>query len=423
MNIGLTMYSQIRDKYATLAFPFKLPDANLRDCFGFTTSSPSPPGNASRTTTASIPFRVDTPNPAVDYAHPIDDFLEIVSLEPTKYEYKKLKERDQRKNVLKINADVAKRRNNLHWNRFINIYPYDFNRIKLQVPIANNDYLNGSYITGDKSMKDSKNSPTLVGGETMAGRGRAIDYSKYENVNFLATQGPLSETVDHHWQAIYENNVDMIVMLTKLVEGDGNTKCEQYWPSNVGETSRFGSYDVMLVSEENPRPTEVRRQLYLLDTRESCNKRKTGGEKSIIHLHYVGWPDYGVPEENDHIVNLVKDVREIIKGDTTRKQNYNILVHCSAGVGRTGTFIALYKLMEEIEAIMERRLELSSNTLNNDNQKINIFSTVFSLREKRVEMVQSWAQYKYLYASVSTYASQLNGTYVETDDTYVNYNH
>ena len=418
------MYSQIRDKYATLEFPFKFPDMILPDCFGYkkapalsNTVSFHPsfprPNN-------SIGFRVDTSNPTVDYQHHISDFLSDVILEPTKYEFKKLKERDQRKHVLKISADVARRRENVQLNRFINIFPYDYNRIKLQLPSSGNDYLNGSHITGPLSSTSSNEPP---GVRDSLQDELCQDYSKYDNVNFLASQGPLAETLEQHWQAIYENDVDIIVMLTDLIEG-GNQKCEQYWPSNSGGTERYGCYDVMLMSEECPRPEILNRKLYLLDTRDNDSKRKTGKEKQITHLHYVGWPDYGVPEQNDHIVNLVQDVRSIIKNDTDRNKRFNVLVHCSAGVGRTGTFIALYQLMEQIEMIVEKRSMMNeeSNSLN-ENQSLNIFTTVFQLRFKRVEMVQSWVQYKYLYASVSEYARQItNDIQEEGEGDYVNVN-
>ena len=432
------MYSQIRDKYATLELPFKLPDITLPECFGLKSSSSSsssrplslPFQPSFNRPSGSIGFRVDTPNPAVDYAHTIEDFLNN-ALEPTKYEYKKLKERDQRKHVLKIHADVAKRRDHLQLNRFINIHPYDFNRIKLQMPLVSggSDYLNGSYISGPKSVKNSNADSLLM--DTR----QTLDYSKYENISFLATQGPLPETLEHHWQAIYENDVDIIVMLTNIVEGTrggqpGNKKCEQYWPSGVGETTAYGTYDVTLVSEEHPRAELMKRELYLLDTKEMCDKRRTGKFKSATHLHYIGWPDYGVPEENNHIVELVKDVRRIIKDDTERTEKCNILVHCSAGVGRTGTFIALYQLMEKVENILMERQMSESTTTTSDIatidgiQHINIFSTVYALRSKRVEMVQSWVQYKYLYASVSAYATQVNnGSYTPRaeESDYVNY--
>ena len=414
------MYSIIRDKYQELELPFKFPDMILPDCCNLQ-SQPQTPSRPKSTVPRSnriSTFRVDTPNPAIDYSHSIEDFLDSVPLEPTKYEYKKLKERDQRKHVIKIKADAYKRKENLKFNRYINIHPYDFNRIKLESSSTGCDYVNGTHITGIKSEKSSSESTPIID------RSRSNDYSKYDNINFLASQGPLPETLEHHWQAMYENDVDIIVMLTKLTEGEingnpGTIKCEQYWPIDVGETMTYGNYDICLVTEDRLRPVTVKRQLYLLDTRAECDKRQTGKEKTLVQLHYVGWPDYGVPEENDHIVNLVKDVREIIKDDTSRQKKCNILVHCSAGVGRTGTFIALYNLMEQIENIMKDRVDNQITGTENRNQQLNIFSTVYELRSKRVEMVQSWAQYKYLYASVSAYASMLNGSDTESD--YVDY--
>ena len=110
----------------------------------------------------------------------------------------------------------------------------------------------------------------------------------------------------------------------------------------------------------------------------------------------------------------------IIKEDAERNRRFNVLVHCSAGVGRTGCFIALYKMMEQIESILERRRTMpGNNQAADENQKINIFTTVFELRSKRVEMVQSWVQYKYLYASVSEYARQIANDSQANDEDYV----
>ena len=212
-------------------------------------------------------------------------------------------------------------------------------------------------------------------------------------------------------------------MLTNCIEGSTGRdksetkKCEQYWPSKSGEKLVFGAFEVINLEEEKLRPETIKRSFFLRDRESRYNKN----EKTITQLHYVGWPDYGAPEVNDHIVNLVKDVREIIQTDKTRDRKCNVLVHCSAGVGRTGTFIALYQMMEEIEEIMYRRQNTSTNNgpQHDENQKINIFTRVFDLRTKRVEMVQSWAQYSYLYASVAAYARQLEGSYDLAEEDYV----
>ena len=94
----------------------------------------------------------------------------------------------------------------------------------------------------------------------------------------MATQGPLLETLDHHWQAIYENEVDIIVLLTNLIEG-GNEKCQQYWPSNPGDTDGYGCYDVMLMSEEKPRSEILKRKLYLWIHETMMMKEKRGNRK------------------------------------------------------------------------------------------------------------------------------------------------
>ena len=137
-------------------------------------------------------------------------------------------------------------------------------------------------------------------------------------------------------------------------------------------------------------------------------------ENEVIQLHYLDWPDLGVPQETDHLIKAVKDVRDIILEDKDRREKFTVLVHCSAGVGRTGTFFALYKLMEDVDEILKTKEDSqkksgnkASDMVNSD--IINIYNTVFSLRSKRVEMVQTWGQYKYLYGSVVAYAREKKG--------------
>ena len=107
---------------------------------------------------------------------------------------------------------------------------------------------------------------------------------------------------------------------------------------------------------------------------------------SFIHLHYLGWPDFGAPSETKPIINLVKDVRKLINTSIkmkSKKEKINVLVHCSAGVGRTGTFIALYKLMEQLDDLVP---EYKKGGIY-QKLTIDIFNTAFKLRTKRVFMV------------------------------------
>ena len=103
----------------------------------------------------------------------------------------------------------------------------------------------------------------------------------------------------------------------------------------------------------------------------------------LTHIHYLGWPDFGAPSETKPIINLVKDVRRIINATMRRKDKINIIVHCSAGVGRTGTFIALYKIMEQLDYLVPQFEKGGVYK----NKTIDIFNTAFKLRSKRVFMV------------------------------------
>ena len=358
-------------------------------------------------------------------AHKIEEFLRDQPFEPTKQEFNKLKEYDQIKHVLKYSAAEAKKPANSTYNRYQNIIPYDYNRIKLRNPTGSRDYVNGSYITGAETEAKSSSSRKA--------NAEKMDWSKFSNINFLSTQAPLPNTREHHWQAIYENDIDMVVMLTKLKEQSGThgnpdqIKCAEYWPSmsekgGEQQNMKCGPFEITLLEECKIRHGAIKRLLYLIDSRS----RNPQDEKVVTHLQFVGWPDYGVPQEDNHIIHLVKEVRELIQMDRERSKKYNILVHCSAGVGRTGTFMAIYQLMDKIEELMHQRKENAmeragatasrKETKKDKNNEINIFETVFYLRKKRMQMVQSWSQYQYLYASVASYAREISRIYGIVDD-------
>ena len=102
-------------------------------------------------------------------------------------------------------------------------------------------------------------------------------------------------------------------------------------------------------------------------------------------MHYTAWPEYGVPDKTESLINLVQCVRQLINGSMARKQRkLTILVHCSAGVGRTGTFLALYQLMEELDGLVPKYLK---GERRGPDMTLDIFNTVFKLRSKRMYMV------------------------------------
>ena len=338
-----------------------------------------------------------------EYNIKFKEFLKELPVQPSKVEFSKIKEQDQIKHIMRFDRNDAILQENTKLNRYTNILPYDYNRIKLKEPVNEVDYINGSYI----------HQPNEIISDFTVEELNLLDKTLYENIQFIATQGPTPTTLEHHWQATFDNNVDIILMLTKFVEGSKETnnekiKCERYFPMKSDQCqfqnfNHYGKFEVLVVEEVELRPNLTKSILYLMDT----ESKDIHCERQVILLHYTGWPDFGAPEDTSDIIELVKTVRNIIKDEGQNKEEiYSILVHCSAGVGRTGTFIGLYKLMEEIEQKLEFSLDQdrtkkekkkSGDPLN----KLNIFKTVMGLRSKRCEMVQSYAQYKYLYACVA----------------------
>ena len=110
---------------------------------------------------------------------------------------------------------------------------------------------------------------------------------------------------------------------------------------------------------------------------------------SLKHFQYVGWPDHGAPKSTSTIIALVKNVRNIV---AEQKENTKILVHCAAGVGRTGTFISLYQLMEildeKVATYCTAKMSRAPNDRYFDELTVDIFNTAFNLRKRRCEMVR-----------------------------------
>ena len=226
-------------------------------------------------------------------------------------------------------------------NRFKLIYPYDKSRVTL-IPKSNSinsDYINASMIPG-----------------------------YYTKECFIAAQGPKENTMQDFWQMIVEKEIVNIVMVTNLVES-GRRKCEAYFSMKIGKKVVIGPYEINLDKEEVKTGYTIRKM----------SIDHMGKITQVKHFHFTAWPDHDVPTLYDELLLFVSKVQE---GHI--KTNAPILVHCSAGVGRTGTFITLYNLLIAIQ----------------QHKPINIYSTVNAMREHRPQMVQAFAQYKFIYLSV-----------------------
>ncbi len=183
----------------------------------------------------------------------------------------------------------------------------------------------------------------------------------------------------------------MIAMLTNLEERN-RVKADQYWPEGdiasslraraeievLNAPEMYGKIEVTLLSTKQHRGFLVR----ALGLRRL---RKTGEEESrMVHqLHYTEWPDFGAPESTEDMSALIREL------DIHKKTlNEPIVVHCSAGIGRTGTFLAIHMILQDL------------NTSKRPPTSVDVFSTVLKLREQRQGMVQSKEQYKFVYATV-----------------------
>uniref|UniRef100_A0A914I7S7 protein-tyrosine-phosphatase n=1 Tax=Globodera rostochiensis TaxID=31243 RepID=A0A914I7S7_GLORO len=230
-------------------------------------------------------------------------------------------------------------------NRFTNILPYDHSRVKLKPTDDDDgsDYVNASYIPGFNSRRE-----------------------------FIAAQGPLPSTRDHFWRLVWEQQVPAIVALTKCVE-KGRDKCHQYWPDNSSRSVLYADIEVTLLTESIEYDEFTIRELRLTNMAEPSQPVRT-----VQHLHYQAWPDFGVPDHPVGIVHFARLFRNKLPPSSANKPT---IVHCSAGVGRSGTFIALDRLVQHIEC----------------GRPIDVFGTVYEMRLERCHMVQNEQQYIFIH--------------------------
>ncbi|XP_058789130.1 tyrosine-protein phosphatase 10D isoform X3 [Phymastichus coffea] len=218
-------------------------------------------------------------------------------------------------------------------NRFTNILPYDHSRFKLQ-PVDDeegSDYINANYVPGHNSPRE-----------------------------FIVTQGPLHSTRDDFWRMVWESNSRAIVMLTRCIE-KGREKCDHYWPTDTLPVY-YGDISVTILNETHYSDWSITE--FML--------RRGDVKRIILHFHFTTWPDFGVPSPPTTLARFVRAFRERVKPDQRP-----IVVHCSAGVGRSGTFITLDRILQQILV----------------SDYVDIFGIVWAMRKERVWMVQTEQQY------------------------------
>ncbi|XP_072504300.1 receptor-type tyrosine-protein phosphatase V-like isoform X3 [Notamacropus eugenii] len=227
-------------------------------------------------------------------------------------------------------------------NRYPHVLPYDHSRVRLthQDGDPHSDYINANFLPG---------------------------YSRPQE--FIATQGPLKRTIEDFWRLVWEQQVYTIVMLTVGME-NGRVLCEHYWPVDSTPVT-YGQITVYLLEEEKGE-NWTRRELQVQHGSQQEERR-------ILQLQFTTWPDHGVPEDPGSLIKFAKLVQERMK---TTPNTVPTLVHCSAGVGRTGTFVALLRLLQQLQ----------------EEQRVDVFYTVYALRQNRPLMIQTPVQYIFLHS-------------------------
>ena len=248
-------------------------------------------------------------------------------------------------NFIKIGNNGAK------INRHNDILPYIFNAVPLSLNNSEknlDNYINASYIDGP---------------------------FKSEKKLFIATQGPLKETIPSFWKMIYNHKIKLIIMLSSaLEEAEGRNVI--YWPVNKENSLNFenNTLNIEFISKEEIIPNAM-----------ILKKFKINNEYEVKQIHVICWPDHGLPKSENLSNNLVEKMIEIIKIE--REGGAPVVVHCSAGVGRTGTLIAIYMVV----LCLEKQKKL------NKPLTMNVFNVVRKLREQRYSLVTDKDQYKFIY--------------------------
>ena len=194
--------------------------------------------------------------------------------------------------------------------------------------------------------------------------------------SFIATQGPLESTIEDFWVMCYSYDIKVIVMLCKLDE-DYKEKCANYWDTNLKH------YIIEKTGETIQLNDGLRMRKFKIINKDN------GVEKNIVQIHLTCWPDHSIPvEAYNKIVDIINLVDKF-------KQSSPVIVHCSAGIGRTGTFIGIYNLYHEIKEQI--------NNVKIKEIKFSVMNLVRKLKEMRLYLVESESQYTFLYQFINIF--------------------
>uniref|UniRef100_A0A8C2VQN7 Tyrosine-protein phosphatase non-receptor type n=1 Tax=Chinchilla lanigera TaxID=34839 RepID=A0A8C2VQN7_CHILA len=246
---------------------------------------------------------------------------------------------------------VAKFPENRNRNRYRDVSPYDHSRVKLQN--TENDYINASLVDMEEVQR-----------------------------SYVLTQGPLPNTCCHFWLMVWQQKSKAVVMLNRVVEKE-SVKCAQYWPTDDREmVFKETGFRVKLLSED----VKSYYTVHLLQL-ENISSDET---RTISHFHYTTWPDFGVPESPASFLNFLFKVRE---SGSLDPDHGPVIVHCSAGIGRSGTF----SLVDTCLVMMEK------------GDDINIKQVLLNMRKYRMGLIQTPDQLRFSYMAIIEGAKCIKG--------------
>ncbi|KAF3387057.1 Tyrosine-protein phosphatase 1 [Penicillium rolfsii] len=288
-------------------------------------------------------------------------------------------------------------------NRYNDIYPFDHSRVRLEgIPSGGCDYVNANHIQAE-----------------------------FSNRRYIATQAPVPDTFNDFWRVVWEQDVRLLVSLTAEVER-GQTKCHPYWKSgdygpfkvkayserfinvdtkdrSIDPTAKFplgssqSSQQASKSDESNENPVIIVRHFSLYHTAFPFQPLR-----DITQLQYPYWPDFGTTSQPAHLLNLIEQCNKVIRStspsnfgnqDAEPKGQRPILVHCSAGCGRTGTFCTVDSVLDMLKRQRMKTADPNMEGLQNPSLDL-IVKTVEDFRTQRPSMVQNLGQFVLCYESV-----------------------
>jgi len=321
------------------------------------------------------------------------------NIEMARKDFANLDSEDSR-NSTNLQVTAANLDKNKDLNRWCNVLPYDATRVKL-LPIVNkatreiqsgNGSGNGNTTIPQTTCPPGfSDLPTVLyntGNNSLGNNGEFNDYINasridapyLENKSYILSQGPLPETIPHFWTMVWQQQVSAIVMLCRLTES-GICKCARYWPATVEEDDlievREAGLEVRLRDFDDQDNDFSVRNLEL----RHC---ESDSIRVITQYHYLTWPDFGVPHSTS---TFLKFLHAVSSKHPSTSDSPNI-IHCSAGIGRSGTFI----LADTCLARMKQTQKSMTRS--------QIIDSLARMRTMRCGLIQTWEQLRFCLQSI-----------------------